>query len=425
YWSSLVGGALFTFANYHFAHAQGHLQLVALEWLPLFLLCWQRLLVAPGMWRALAAAGALLLVQLCDYYYFFYCVLAGGLLLAWHWWHTGRGRHYLDRARLAALAVFAVAAAALTGPLPAALFLLNRRDPLGGEHPAAAFSLDLLAPAIPGGHWRFASLTAGYWSRLPGNIHESSVQVGVSVLLLLALIWARRRDVAAPTLHYWYLVGAAFGLLALGPVLHVAGRAVPATDGLMPYALLARAFPPLRLAGMPVRMVVLVQLGAAMICALGLPALWRAGPRWRALTALLLALAVVEYLPAPLPESHPAPPPYLAVLQARPDHLAVLDTATDQYRALYYQTLHGRPLAFGYVSRLPASVAARDAALMDLVRARRYDALARAGFGYLILPPADAAGAPPCAAPLYRDAATTVYAVAACAGPRRVLSDER
>ncbi|HEX5502266.1 MAG TPA: hypothetical protein VFW96_06560, partial [Thermomicrobiales bacterium] len=47
YWSSLVGGALFTFANYHFAHAQGHLQLVALEWLPLFLLCWQRLLVAP------------------------------------------------------------------------------------------------------------------------------------------------------------------------------------------------------------------------------------------------------------------------------------------------------------------------------------------------------------------------------------------
>ncbi|HET8627490.1 MAG TPA: hypothetical protein VFL91_08725, partial [Thermomicrobiales bacterium] len=188
HWSSLVGGALFTFANYHFAHAQGHLQLVALEWLPLFLLCWRRLLVAPGAWRALAAAGALLLVQLCDYYYFFYCVLAGALLLAWHWWHTGRGRRYLDRARLAALGVFAVAAAALTGPLPVALLLLDRRDPLGGEHPAATFSLDLLAPIIPGGHWRFAPLTADYWSRLPGNIHESSVAVGVSVLLLLALI---------------------------------------------------------------------------------------------------------------------------------------------------------------------------------------------------------------------------------------------
>ncbi|HET8632378.1 MAG TPA: hypothetical protein VFL91_33550, partial [Thermomicrobiales bacterium] len=208
---------------------------------------------------------------------------------------------------------------------------------------------------------------------------------------------------------------AAFGLLALGPVLHVAGRAMPATDGLMPYALLARAFPPLSLSGMPVRMVVMVQLGAAMICALGLPALWRAGRGWRALTALLLAVAVVEYLPAPLPETRPAPPPYLAVLQSRPDHLAVLDTATDQYRALYYQTLHGRPLAFGYVSRLPASVAARDAALLDLVRARRYAALARAGFGYLILSPADAAGAPPCAAPLYRDAEVTVYAIAECA----------
>jgi hypothetical protein len=93
----------------------------------------------------------------------------------------------------------------------------------------------------------------------------------------------------------------------------------------------------------------------------------------------------------------------------------VLDTATDQYHALYYQTLHGRPLAFGYVSRLPASVAARDSALVDLVRARHYGALARAGFGYLILPTADAAGAPPCAAPLYRDAAVTVYAIAGCA----------
>ena len=39
---SLVGGAVFTFSSFHVAHASNHLQLVALEWIPLFLLCWIR-----------------------------------------------------------------------------------------------------------------------------------------------------------------------------------------------------------------------------------------------------------------------------------------------------------------------------------------------------------------------------------------------
>jgi len=31
YWSSIIAGFIFTFSNYHFAHAQGHLNLVSLE----------------------------------------------------------------------------------------------------------------------------------------------------------------------------------------------------------------------------------------------------------------------------------------------------------------------------------------------------------------------------------------------------------
>ena len=65
----------------------------------------------------------------------------------------------------------------------------------GGAHPPKEFSLDLLAPVIPGGHWRFADLTQPFWSRLPGNIHESSVHVGVSVIGLAGYTWIRRRRV--------------------------------------------------------------------------------------------------------------------------------------------------------------------------------------------------------------------------------------
>ncbi|MCI0528739.1 MAG: hypothetical protein L0Y56_14975, partial [Nitrospira sp.] len=49
YGSSLIAGYIFTFSNYHFAHAQGHLNLESLEWLPLFVLCWYKLMTKPGL----------------------------------------------------------------------------------------------------------------------------------------------------------------------------------------------------------------------------------------------------------------------------------------------------------------------------------------------------------------------------------------
>jgi len=80
--ASLIAGFAFGFSSYHFAHTEGHLNLVSLEWIPLFLLAWLRLLERPSAARAIGAALALLLVLLCDYYYFLYCVLAGALVLA-------------------------------------------------------------------------------------------------------------------------------------------------------------------------------------------------------------------------------------------------------------------------------------------------------------------------------------------------------
>lgn len=40
YPGSLLSGYIYTFSEFHFAHAQGHLQTVSLEWIPLFLLSW-------------------------------------------------------------------------------------------------------------------------------------------------------------------------------------------------------------------------------------------------------------------------------------------------------------------------------------------------------------------------------------------------
>ena len=49
YWPSVVGGFVLSFCNYHFAHTQGHMQLISMEWIPLFLLLWRLWLGQAGV----------------------------------------------------------------------------------------------------------------------------------------------------------------------------------------------------------------------------------------------------------------------------------------------------------------------------------------------------------------------------------------
>ena len=415
---SLIGGFVYTFSNYHFAHAQGHLQLVSLEWIPLFLLCWRAFLGGPTPVIALAAAATLFLVILCDYYYFFYCVIAALLLAAWY---TARARDPLALLRppfRIPLAVFLVAALLTSGALAVALVVANLRDPLTGSHPTTDLSLDLLAPLIPGGHWRFRDWTRFYWWELPGTIHESSVHLGLAVLGMLVFVWRRRRAIGAAEPGPWFLLMAVFGVLSLGPVLHVGGRSIG--GAVLPYAWLERLVPPLELSGVPVRMMVMVTLAAGVLCAAGVRALLAEGSRRRWVLLPWLALLWLEYLPFPIPTTRIAVPAYVEALRRAPRREAVLDAPADAERNLYHQIIHEKPLSFGYVARLPESVV-RDGQVKEiLLRRRRFDVLCdRYGLGYVVLERrkdqlARVAGA----RALFEDADVRVYDIGPCTDPR-------
>ncbi len=64
YLPSIIGGLIFTFSSYHFAHAIGHMQLVSLQWIPLFVLLWWKLITKPRYRTAVGASIALLLILL-------------------------------------------------------------------------------------------------------------------------------------------------------------------------------------------------------------------------------------------------------------------------------------------------------------------------------------------------------------------------
>jgi len=369
YWGSIIAGFIFTFSNFHFAHAEGHLQLVSLEWIPLFMLCFYILVTKPTIFMAISSAVVLYAVILCDYYYFFYCVLSGIMLALWRMMIGKDLFLFLRKKYLVPLLIFLGVTFVTSGILVYRLLLFNIKDPFLGAHESWIYSTDLLAPFIPGGHWRFADLTKFYWSRLPGNINESSVYIGLSVIYTVIFAWIKRRNCGIESLRFWYLLLFVFFFLSLGPVLHLGGVFLPI---LMPYTLLERGLPFIKLSGSPIRMMVMVVFSAAIICAFGFKIFFQSQPRRRILAGLLLLLLFIEYLPKSLPSSSIPIPKYVTILKTLPDDGGVVDLAASPPLALYYQTIHNKPMAFGYVSRIPTSIREKEKKLIAAIQERDY-----------------------------------------------------
>ena len=212
---SVIGGFIFTFSSYHLAHARGHLQLVSLEWIPLFVLLWWMLLVRPRLRLAAGAAVVLLLVLLCDYYYFLYCLAAAALVLVYLAYRRDIPA-WRSRATYGPFLFFGLLAVILCVPLPLALLRSNGRDKFLGGHNARIFSTDLLSPIIDGGLWRFGSYTRGYWHHVVANTSESTVYLGISVLTLVVIALVKRTSLHRDT-TFWLVFSLIFFVFSLGP----------------------------------------------------------------------------------------------------------------------------------------------------------------------------------------------------------------
>jgi hypothetical protein len=391
---SLAGGFVFTFCNYHFAHAQGHLQMVSLEWLPFFLLAFYDLVHEPRLWRALLAALVLFLVILCDYYYFFFCVLAGVIVVVDLVIRRRSLRPLFEGRRLVSLGVFTLLVLATAGPIVWSLLQASRSERFMGAHAPATNSLDLLALLIPGGHWRFAKLTEWYWSQLgpkdqPNNPHEHSVAMGLSVLFLLIVAWWNRRRPLSADLKLLFGMMLFFFVMALGPDLRIWGwsAGLPYT----PYRLLETVFPFLKISGCPVRMVVMVLLCASCIAAYGIKLIAESpGEGKRLLLAGVAILLFFEYLPDGIPSTSPRVPAYVRVLKNLPAEGCVLDRYEGSLsRCLYYQTVHEKPMPtlFGFIARMPRTAVQADRDIVDIARAGNFRELrGRYRVHYLVMP---------------------------------------
>jgi hypothetical protein len=380
YIPSLVGGFIVTFSSYHMAKTMGLMQLVSLEWVPLFILLWWRLLTRPRVSLGVGSAVTLLLVLLCDYYYFLFCVLAAVAILV-HLWR----QHELkfDRKSVAVFGSFGVV---LVAPLPVALVVSNLNDAMVGGH--ASQSTDLLSLVIDGGHWHFSQLTHWYYGANRTGLAESTLYLSATVTVLVGVAVAVRNRLG-PHAKFWLVFAAIPAVFCLGPQLVIGGRdtGVP-----LPFALLKDAIPPLQYNLEPGRIIVMSTVAAGVLAALVLSRLDLNRTPSRLVMGVVCAGLALELWPGSPPVAPIARPAYVTALQRLPsggviDDAAVANGVVDKSLQLYDQVLDGQSLAFGYISRTPTSVSNDDARLSAVIAAHDYSRLCHQyQFRYLSTP---------------------------------------
>ncbi len=384
YWPSLVAGFIFGFSNYHFAHTPGHLNLASLEWIPLFVLCWYVLMRNPSVLVALASAVSLFLVVLCDYYYFFYCFVIAVTLFFWRALQQVDVFFFLKTRYLASFAAFVAATCASSGLIMLKLLRLVESGPLIGAHDPSEFATDLLSPFIYGPCLRFSRFTKGFWTNLHGNTSETGIYIGVSVLILIAYAWLRRSKINTQGFRLWCGMLLFFLLASLGPTLRIWGQHVPFDP--MPYRLLELVFPWLKVSGVPSRMMVIVMLCAAVISAVGLDLLFRSSKKSRLAAMALVTILCVECLPQRLPTFKGEIPDWVLALKDFPGQEGVFDARGDPYSAMYFQTVHHKPIGGGFVARVPQSLKEKNEEITRCVDERDSERLrAEYGFRYVVI----------------------------------------
>jgi hypothetical protein len=372
---ALFAGFVFTFSTFHFAHGYGHMQLIALEWIPIFLGCLWHFCEKHSIKGALCVAFSLLLVILCDYYYFLFCCLTGALLFLWTTIERRQSWSWPSRNSLAAFSVLAVAGAATSGIFVYKLLRLNSIDPLLGAHPVQYYSMDLFEPFIPGASWIFGELTQGYWSQVSDQTVEHSTYLGWGALTMSGIaIFARQQRVRR--MGFFIAVGVIFAGLALGPRPTWWGHEIGIYG---PYALLAELLPVLKLGGVPARMIVMSSLAIGILGGAGLDLLIQSSNKKLALANCLCILSIVELWPQYFPHNKPIVPHFIYELQKLDSNFGLLevDEALGSTQTLYFQTIHGIPLVGGYVSRTPTSVAAKDKVIHEAQERRDWSVLCK------------------------------------------------
>lgn len=225
--------------------------------------------------------------------------------------------------------------------------------------------VDLAAFFAPNPNSALLDVARPWLTKQPGGFVENVASIPWTMLLAVALTWRWwRREASART---WLARALVFGMLALGPFVHVLGFNSTAVT---PWALM-RYLPLVGLVRTPTRFSIVVMLAMSMLFVVALAAAHaRLGRRRGGVLVVACGLALlVELSPVPRPVYAAQPPPLYNVIARDARDVRVMELpfgvrdgtfSMGQYSASsqYYQTHHQKRLTGGYLSRVPRSTRA-------------------------------------------------------------------
>jgi hypothetical protein len=381
-------GALYAFGAYRAIYAAlGHYDLVSTGFIPLFILFFLKAFwgnpTTPynwrqwHTWRPAILAGVFMAGALLNEMIFgVFLAMLGLLAMAITWRQATKGWFL----RLTAAAMVAAILWAPVG-IPVVRTLLSTDFVLTGWGDALKLSADLLSFTSPtalhplwGPDWVTELRSVQVNAVSPGASRFNDVNtvfVGISTLVLAAVAWWRWRGVV----RLWVAGLLGFMLLALGPVLQIAGKYQWSFDNVLGNGgTTAIPLPFILLHYIPIvqgnraanRFSVVLMLCAALLVGYGLLALGKRLPKrsgaWVAGGVGLLLL--IEQLSLPLPLTNAQIPAGYAQIIQDPDDVAVLTlplgwrnsfgvVGVEDTRVEWYLSAHGKRLLQGNISRAP------------------------------------------------------------------------
>jgi hypothetical protein len=396
--AAFVAGLVFTFSPYHFAHLLGHMQLISLEWLPFYVLFAVKALdpvighgarasigrEAPPQtgkpnrvilsepserrisFRGLAyswpAAIFLVLTFLCEWgYYVMYLALFTLLYTGYVAWKKRRIWEPAARAGLIWLLFFVLVSPILVPMAVEAIRTTEYLTPTFEQ--SLSLSADLLAFFTPSEmHPLWGDWARGWSECFTTTTSERMVFAGYVPLALGALaLWKHRQRAA-----FWALSLLVFFILALGPVLHVRGQSVSVLGATvpLPYIVLYRLLPFVRLSRSISRFDVMVMLSLAVLVGLGLGwlgdwvarrlggrvARWLGGWVVGGVSGVLICF---EFLAVPYPMTEVVVPSFYRQVAQEPGDFVLMELPMNWDRPIHMfnQIYHDKKLIAAYFGK--------------------------------------------------------------------------
>ncbi len=361
--AALLGGLIYMAWPYRLSQLD-HANLVSTQWIPLLFL-FIIMAIRRGQWRYGVVVG--IFIALVGYNRW-QLLIPAGIMLATYLLVTYREWLYDQQRRLILLLGFGIGALLLAPPAIALLEQqLNSSGAAGSllrESEESVMQSDLLAFITPApGHPLWGKWTQEVYDNYypdRSDLRRFPVYLGLVTLILAGVgTWFRTKE-SLP----WLVMAAILFSLALGPILRFNGNLLPEIPTL--YKLLEPLFV-LRLLRLPERFVITLALPLAILATYGIVTLLaRYGdesskPNWLryGLAAGLGLLILFDMASGPKPLQQATVKPIFEQLATEEGNFAVLSLPIDEVQAkvqMFDQTVHGRPLLHGHLSRLPEGV---------------------------------------------------------------------